>query len=151
MSKNNVCSLYLKVILYIFAFTYTITMSLQIEPTVKTPGIKFDSNNGTITIMGISIPEDPQEFFEPLNTQLDKYILNPSENTFLDFKLEYFNTSTTLIIRNLIRKLRDISDKTNFKVRWYFETDDEDMEEAGEEFKMLFNKIDFEIIGVNKF
>ncbi len=126
-------------------------MSLQIKPTVKTPGIEFDSNNGTITIKGISIPEDPQEFFEPLNTQIDEYILTPSETTFLDFKLEYFNTSTTLIIRNLIRKLRAISDKTNFKVRWYFETDDEDMEEAGEEFKMLFRDVDFEIIGVNHF
>jgi len=126
-------------------------MSLHIEPTVKTPGIEFDSNSGIITINGISIPEDPQEFFEPLNTQLDEYILQPSPNTTLDFKLEYFNTSTTLIIRNLIRKLREISDKTNFKVRWYFETEDEDMEEAGEEFKMLFNDVDFEIIGVNNF
>ena len=125
-------------------------MSLQIKPTVKTPGITFDSNNGTITINGISIPENPQEFFEPLNTQLDKYVLNPSLNTTLDFKLEYFNTSTTLIIRNLIRKLREISDKTNLKVRWFFETEDEDMEEAGEEFKMLFKDINFEIIGVNK-
>lgn len=126
-------------------------MSLQVEPTVKTPGIEFNSNNGTITIKGISIPEDPQEFFAPLNSQLDNYILNPSENTFLDFKLEYFNTSTTLIIRNLIRKLRDISHKTNFKVKWYFEEEDEDMEEAGEEFKMLFNDVDFEIISVNNF
>lgn len=126
-------------------------MSLQVEPTVKTPGIEFNSNNGIITIKGISIPEDPQEFFAPLNSQLDNYILNPSENTFLDFKLEYFNTSTTLIIRNLIRKLRDISHKTNFKVKWYFEEEDEDMEEAGEEFKMLFNDVDFEIISVNNF
>jgi hypothetical protein len=126
-------------------------MSLQVKPTVKTPGIEFDSKSGTITINGISIPEDPQEFFEPLNSQLDEYILNPSDNTFLNFRLEYFNTSTTLIIRNLIRKLRDISNKTNFKVKWYFEAEDEDMEEAGEEFKMLFNDVDFEIIGVNNF
>ncbi len=126
-------------------------MSLQIESTVKTPRIEFDSNKGTIIIQGISIPEDPQEFFEPLNSQLDEYVLNPAQNTTLEFKLEYFNTSTTLIIRNLIRKLRDISDKTNFNVKWYFETDDEDMEEAGEEFKMLFNDIKFEIIRVNHF
>jgi hypothetical protein len=126
-------------------------MSLQVKPTVKTPGIEFDSKKGKISINGISIPEDPQEFFEPLNAQLDEYITNPSENTSLIFKLEYFNTSTTLIIRNLIRKLRDISNKTNFKVKWYFETEDEDMEEAGEEFKMLFNDVDFEIIGVNNF
>lgn len=126
-------------------------MSLIIEATVKTPKIDFNTNKGLISISGISIPEDPQEFFTPLDEELDIYVGNPSENTCLEFKLEYFNTSTTLIIRNLIRKLRDISSKTKLNVKWYFENDDEDMEEAGGEFKMLFKDIDFDIIGVNNF
>lgn len=125
-------------------------MSLIIEATVKTPKIDFNSSSGLISISGISIPEDPQEFFTPLDIELKNYIGSPSESTCLEFKLEYFNTSTTLIIRNLIRKLHDISGKTNLIVKWYFETDDEDMEEAGGEFKMLFKDIDFDIIGVNK-
>jgi hypothetical protein len=126
-------------------------MSLIIEATVKTPKIDFNSISGLISISGISIPEDPQEFFTPLDVELDVYVNKPSENTCLEFKLEYFNTSTTLIIRNLIRKLRDISAKTNLNVKWYFEIDDEDMEEAGAEFKMLFKDLEFDIIGVNNF
>ena len=125
-------------------------MSLKIEATVKTPKIEFDSEKGMISIAGISIPEDPQEFFLPLDEELNQYVNAPKEKTFLEFKLEYFNTSTTLIIRNLIRKLHDISNKTKLNVKWYYETDDEDMEEAGDEFKMLFKDIDFDIIGVNK-
>lgn len=125
-------------------------MSLIIEATVKTPKIDFNSNDGLISISGISIPEDPQEFFEPLDDELNSYIDSPSENTCLEFKLEYFNTSTTLIIRNLIRRLHNISNKTNLAVKWYFETDDEDMEEAGGEFKMLFKDLDFDIISVDK-
>jgi len=126
-------------------------MSLKIEATVKTPQIEFDTEKGLISIQGISIPEDPQEFFMPLDEQLNEYINTPNEKTYLEFKLEYFNTSTTLIIRNLIRKLHDISDKTKLNVKWYYESDDEDMEEAGNEFKMLFKNIDFDIIGVEKF
>jgi response regulator RpfG family c-di-GMP phosphodiesterase len=126
-------------------------MSIELKPTIKTPGISFKADEGKISIYGISIPEDPQEFFEPLNSELDDYVKNPAEETILEFKLEYFNTSTTLIIRNVIRKLRDINNKTKLKVNWYYEEDDEDMEEAGEEFKMLFDNIDFELIGVNHF
>lgn len=125
-------------------------MSLKIEATVKTPKIEFDSQKGMISIQGISIPEDPQEFFAPLDEELNEYVHAPNEKTYLEFKLEYFNTSTTLIIRNLIRKLHDISNKTKLNVKWYYETDDEDMEEAGDEFRMLFKDIDFDIIGVNK-
>lgn len=125
-------------------------MSLEIKATVKTPEILFDSEQGHISIAGISIPEDPQEFFEPLDAELAAYVNQPAPKTILEFKLEYFNTSTTLIIRNIIRKLSDINNKTLLRVKWYFEFDDDDMEEAGGEFKMLFNQLDFEIIGVNK-
>ena len=125
-------------------------MSLNIEATVKTPKINFNSSDGLIILSGISIPEDPQEFFEPLDVELNNYLGAPSANTCLEFKLEYFNTSTTLIIRNLIRKLHEISDKTKLIVKWYFENDDEDMQEAGDEFKMLFKDIQFDIIGVDK-
>jgi hypothetical protein len=50
----------------------------------------------------------------------------------------------------LIRQLRDISDKTELNVKWFFENDDEDMEEAGDEFKVLFKDIEFNVIGVEQ-
>ena len=76
---------------------------------------------------------------------------NGSQIAYLEFKLEYFNTSSTLIIRNVIRKLASINHQTELKVKWYFENDDEDMQEAGDEFKLLFKDVSFDIIGVNHF
>lgn len=73
------------------------------------------------------------------------------KKTIVEFKLEYFNTSTTLIIRNIIRKLKEINDRTNLKICWYFEEDDEDMEEVGEELKILFPELNFKIIQVKQF
>lgn len=126
-------------------------MSLQIEATVKTPKVIFDSSTGLISISGISIPEDPHEFYEPLETELTNYLVKPSLSTLLEFKLEYFNTSSTLIIRNIIRQLQKVESNTKLKIKWFHESDDEDMKEAGSEFKMLFNTLDFEVVSVSNF
>lgn len=126
-------------------------MSLVIEATVKTPKVVVDSDNGQILIAGISIPEDPHEFYNPLDNELDSYLANPASATSLDFQLEYFNTSSTMIIRNLIRKVANSSSKTKLKVNWFYEEYDEDMKEAGDEFKLLFNELDFDIVPVEEF
>ncbi len=126
-------------------------MSLEIEATVKTPRIVLDTEAGKILLAGISIPEDPYEFYSPIEDEIDKYLKNPAEKTDLEFQLEYFNTSSTLIIRNLIRKLSNFTEETNLTVYWYYEAYDEDMKEAGDEFKKLFEDLSFEVVEVDEF
>ena len=126
-------------------------MSLDIEASVKTPSITMDENEGSISIKGISIPEDPHEFYYPLLKALEDYRNAPAAKTALNLQLEYFNTSSTLIIRNLIKDLGMIKEKTDLVVNWFFESDDEDMKEAGEEFKMLFADIKFNVTAVDSF
>ena len=108
----------------------------------------MDESAGKIAIKGISIPEDPHDFYHPLLEALEDYRTKPAEKTALELHLEYFNTSSTLVIRNLIKDLRMIKEKTDLVVNWFFEDDDEDMKEAGEEFKLLFSDIKFNIIPV---
>ncbi|UKN03127.1 DUF1987 domain-containing protein [Paracrocinitomix mangrovi] len=126
-------------------------MSVNIEASVKTPSIHMDESAGHISIKGISIPEDPHEFYHPLIKAIEDYRVSPAAKTALDLHLEYFNTSSTLIIRNLIKDLRMIKEKTDLVVNWFFESDDEDMKEAGEEFKLLFSDIQFNITPVDTF
>ncbi len=126
-------------------------MSLKIEATAKTPKLKVIPSKGLIHVSGISIPEDPKSFYAPFHAAISDYMKDPNEKTIVEFKLEYFNTSTTLIIRNIIRRLKDFNSTTDLKVCWYFEEDDEDMEEVGEELKILFPELNFEIIQVKQF
>jgi len=126
-------------------------MSLDIKATLKTPQVLVDFETGKILLAGISIPEDPYAFYTPVNEKIVEYMLNPKAETILEFKLEYFNTSSTLVIRNLIRDLSQNQVKTKLHVKWYYEEYDEDMREAGEEFKMLFDSIGFELIEVPEF
>lgn len=126
-------------------------MSISIEASVKTPSIDMDESAGSISIKGISIPEDPHEFYFPLIKAIEDYRTSPAEKTALNLQLEYFNTSSTLIIRNLIKDLRMIKEQTDLVVNWFFESDDEDMKEAGEEFKLLFSDINFNVTAVESF
>ncbi len=126
-------------------------MSVKIEASVKTPEISMDESGGLISIKGISIPEDPHEFYSPLMRALADYSNAPAAKTALNLHLEYFNTSSTLIIRNLIKQLQDMQEKTQVVINWFFESDDEDMKEAGEEFKLLFGDVEFHVTAVDAF
>lgn len=126
-------------------------MSINIEASVKTPSINMDELVGNISIKGISIPEDPYEFYSPLIKAIEDYTSAPAEKTALNLQLEYFNTSSTLVLRNLIKDLGALKEKTDLVVNWFFESDDEDMKEAGEEFKMLFSDITFNVTAVDSF
>jgi hypothetical protein len=122
--------------------------SLLIEGTAKTPTVKFDGNNGLIEIKGRSIPENSIEFYKPLIDWLDKYSQNPKPTTKVNIQLEYFNTSSSKCILDVFKKLESIH-KSNYEVviNWYYEEDDEDMLEAGEDYESII-RIPFKMIEI---
>ncbi len=116
------------------------------EETLKTPFVKFDSDKGLVEIKGRSIPENSIEFYKPLIDWLDKYSDQPSGKTSVNIKLEYFNTSSSKCILDIFRKLELIHKKGNeVEINWYYEEDDEDMFEAGEDYQSIIN-IPFKMI-----
>lgn len=124
--------------------------NLQLEGSAKTPQVNFDSQNGKLMLKGRSIPENSIEFYKPLNDWIDSYALEPIEVTTIDIKLEYFNTSSSKCILDLFKKLEKINGaKTEVSVNWYFEEDDEDMEEAGEDYQAII-KLPFKMIEVEE-
>ena len=123
--------------------------NLKLDGSAKTPSISF-SPAGTLELRGRSIPENSVEFYKPLNDWIDAYGQNPSAATTIDVKLEYFNTSSSKCILDLFKKLEAINGKgTEVKVNWFFEMDDEDMEEAGEDYQAIIS-LPFKMIEVEE-
>jgi len=124
--------------------------NLNLEGSAKTPTVKFDSTNGVLELKGRSIPENSIEFYKPLNDWIDAYGANPKPNTIVEIKLEYFNTSSSKCILDLFKQLEKLnSGNTEVKVNWYFEEDDEDMEEAGEDYQAIID-LPFKMIEVEE-
>ncbi|MGV3630097.1 MAG: DUF1987 domain-containing protein [Bacteroidota bacterium] len=124
--------------------------NLILEGSAKTPSVTFNSSEGKLELKGRSIPENSVEFYKPLNDWIDSYGNSPKGQTVVDIKLEYFNTSSSKCILDLFKKLEGINGKgTEVHINWYFEEDDEDMEEAGEDYQAIIS-LPFKIIEVEE-
>jgi hypothetical protein len=121
--------------------------NIFIEQTSKTPKVDFNSQTGFLHLEGISIPENTVEFYRNLVYWIIEYELNPLPETTLVIKLEYFNTSTSVVLLNMFKMLSKIE---GAKVDWYYESDDIEMEEVGKDYA---NMIDapFKLIAVDVF
>ena len=120
---------------------------LSLEGTAKTPTVDFKSA-GELLIKGRSIPENSIEFYKPLIEWISNYSENPKENTLVNIQLEYFNTSSSKCILDVFKKLESISD-SSVSVKWYYEEDEEDMLEAGEDYEAIID-LSFEMIEVEE-
>jgi hypothetical protein len=121
-----------------------------IEGTPKTPTVNFDANTGKIEIKGRSIPENSIEFYKPLVDWLEHYGNSPKANSEVNIQLEYFNTSSSKCILDIFKKLENITKAGHAVIiNWYYEEDDEDMLEAGEDYQSII-KVPFKMIEIEE-
>lgn len=112
--------------------------NFYLEATPKTPELSFNYKDSTFLISGRSIPENSIEFYKPLLDWLDDYLSNPNQETRLQVKLEYFNTSSSKCLVEIFRKLERIHEKSSkVSIDWYYDEEDEDMQESGEDFREI--------------
>jgi len=122
--------------------------SISIEGTTKTPTVKLEQKSGTIEIKGRSIPENSIEFYRPIVEWLDEYAKSPQKKTTVNIQLEYFNTSSSKCILDIFKKLESIKKARNeVIINWYYEEDDEDMLEAGEDYESII-RVPFKMIEI---
>jgi hypothetical protein len=68
--------------------------------------------------------------------------------TQVNVQLEYFNTSSSKCILDVFKKLEAINKgKSEVTVNWYYEEDDEDMLEAGEDYESII-RVPFKMIEI---
>jgi hypothetical protein len=124
--------------------------NLELTASAKTPEVFFDSENGMLRLKGRSIPENSIEFYKPLYDWVDSYSSTPNQETIIEVMLEYFNTSSSKCLLDLFKKLERLSgDSSNVNVHWYYEEDDEDMAEAGEDYQAII-KLPFKMIEIKE-
>jgi hypothetical protein len=121
--------------------------NLQLTATPKTPSVKFSVTDGNLEIKGRSIPENSLDFYKPLIDWVDAFKDKSGESINLHVQLEYFNTSSSKCLLDLFKRLEGYKNKVT--VHWYYEQDDEDMLEAGEDYEAIIS-LPFKMIEVEE-
>ena len=112
----------------------------------KLPTIYLNQESGEMEFSGKSIPENAEFLFQPVLEWIDEYLKSPSKNTIFIIKLEYFNTSSSKYLVEVFRKFEDLfKSGENVSIQWYYEQEDEDMQESGEDFRDIL-KVPVELI-----
>jgi hypothetical protein len=119
---------------------------LAIMGTPKTPAVRSDSNQGLLEITGRSNPENTVEVFKPIVNWVEEYIQNPGEKTTINIQLEHFNTSSSKSLIGILKRLEALKKAgRDIVINWYYDADDEDILEAGENFESVV-EIPFNLI-----
>ena len=127
--------------------------NLIVEPGPKSPKVVFDVDKYHFELAGRSIPEDSVAFYKKIYAWLDKFGPELSGRVEFDFKLEYFNTSSSKCILDVFKRINNINktnDNAEVAINWYVEEGDDDMVDTGEDYKALLSDIEFNIIEVDE-
>lgn len=114
--------------------------NFSLRATAKTPEIILNSITGEMRICGRSIPENSDEFWNPILQWFYAYASKPRPVTRLVINLEYFNITSSKRVLFLLYKMNEMSDSGHtVSVDWIYNEEDEDMLEAGKDFSSLVN------------
>jgi len=121
---------------------------LIINEKEDTPSVILDSLNNKFEIKGRSMPENVNEFYTTIIDWMKEYSRHPNDETILDFRLEYYNSASAKHIFELVYGLGKLKDAgKEVLVRWFYQTDDEDMADSGQTLATIC-KVPFKLIPI---
>lgn len=121
---------------------------LYLKATKDTPEVILSPNDDLFSIKGICHPENIILFFKPVMKWLEEYksllvSTNSTKEIVVKFFFRYFNSATYKYLITLLRKFKEFTEiGSSLSIEWYYELEDEEMRESGEE---LFEYCGFDI------
>jgi hypothetical protein len=107
-------------------------LPLLIDKTQDTPEIILDPNQKHFWFTGNSIPENTKKFYDPVFEWIESYTITANQETIVNFKMIYFNTSSTKSLLDIMILFKELAkNHKSLIINWHFSEEDEDMYEAG--------------------
>lgn len=122
--------------------------NLVIEKSNYIPHIHFDAASGILFIEGKSYPENTFEVYKPVNEWLKEYFNTTSnEKTVVNLELTYLNSSSLKAFFDMFDIFESAHEKgKGIEINWVYESDDDIIEETGEDFRDDFESLKINLI-----
>ena len=122
--------------------------SRTISATDRSPEVRLDVVNRTISVTGEAYPEDAAAFWGPILREMQSIVeQEPAELLQVEFRLAYFNSSSAKALMNIFQLLESAAETgARIRVRWYFQDGDDTIEESGEDFSEDLKAVEFESV-----
>jgi hypothetical protein len=119
----------------------------RVEDEYDKPYVSFQAATGKCEISGESFPEKTAELYDRMMNWVEQYMREVKGPLDFDFKLTYFNTSSSKRILHLMMRLREYADGGGeIRARWIYHPEDIDLEEDIEDLKLI-SKLELEMVG----
>ena len=123
-------------------------MTYSVESTERTPKVEFNNATNELLLEGICIPELTHDFFKPIIAFVHEVGETGIKQFILTVKLHFFNTGSSRYILELMKNIQKLKEKgVAVKYKWYYNDDDEDIEEAGSSYAFILEET-FEMIPI---
>jgi len=112
--------------------------TLSINATDETPFVELNAENKVFKITGRSLPEDARAFYQPISKWFNQYFEEAQSPVNLEIYLDYFNSSSTKQLVEIIIDLESLKNKkVEVNIVWMYDEDDELMETRGKEIESI--------------
>ena len=119
---------------------------IKIEKTNNTPSIYIDEANMLCRIEGSSYPEDAYEVYQHVLDWLSRVGENLQTELVVEFDYDFLNSISHKKVWQILHELKQFyKNGKSVKVVWYYDENDDDIMEAGEDLAELMN-IPFELV-----
>jgi len=121
--------------------------SLEITESKSTPKIDFNIESHIHNIKGESYPENSSTFYEPIIEWIENYLEEvDTQKIVFNIELIYFNSSSSRVLMDIFDMLDEAcGEGKNIIVNWFYDEEDEALEEYGEEFAEDIEYLTFNI------
>lgn len=121
--------------------------NLKIKATKESLGIDLNVDDGVLSFVGNSYPENTFELYQPVLDWISEYFSgNTKENTIINMEIIYYNSSSSRFLYEMFEKFDEVKDIHNIQINWAYDPDNDSTEEAGEDFQDEFENLDINLI-----
>ena len=110
--------------------------NFYLEGQEECPCIRLNAETGVMEITESSYPEYTNEIYNPMMEWLEAYTQEEGKKIEFNFRLDYFNTSTSFRFQQIINLLNEyhLNKKGEVTIVWHYQDGDIDMQENGEDY-----------------